>query len=75
MKIAIIIGYLVCAVLVGLWNEALDTRLGVEPEASRAWLTTTIVALTWPLSVPVAMIALASGGGGRWTALKHTAAR
>lgn len=70
MNYILVVGYVVIAIAFVIWQEAMDRRYGVEPEASTSALSTLAIAVVWPIGVPLSMAAVANGGWGRWTRLK-----
>lgn len=58
--------YLLVAVLFGWWQVAMDRQYGVLPAASKSPVPMILLALDWPLGIPLAMASVAGGGWGRW---------
>lgn len=67
VTIILVVFYLAGFVFYGWWSDAMDKRYGVKPGASTNWFARMTLNIAWPVSMPLAMAAVVSGGWGRWT--------
>lgn len=64
---AVLIPYVVCAILAATWNDAMETRCRAPGEHA-PWAAVTAIAMLWPVTVPASIALMTWGGDGhRWS--------
>ncbi len=65
MKHALIVGYVVIALLFGTWFDTMDRRFGVRSGEPAPFVQSIFIAIVWPITLPVALITMVCCDG-RW---------